>query len=79
MTFYTNGVYTRGWLDEAEAGPTSIWSRVSSALLKTLSYFRKKRSSSVSIDQEEDLWIDLSTPLLGPASMGYGRSLVLVN
>ena len=34
---------------------------------------RKKRTAgNISVEQEEDYWIDLNTPLLGASSMGYG-------
>lgn len=36
-----------------------------------LKRFRKQREGSMADEREEDLWIDLRTPLLGPASQGY--------
>lgn len=44
---------------------------VTSIINKTVSYFRKRRDG-VNLEHEDDLWIDLNTPLLGSNGAGYG-------
>ena len=40
---------------------------------KRCPHCRLKRNGNMTVDETDDYWIDLNTPLLGSATMGYSE------